>query len=183
MPRRQPHLAATGAFTLTELLVTVVAALTLASVAVVGISTFNRNEQTYSAGQELLGWLEGVAGNAITYGPCTVSFANLGNNLAPGTEIARVSAGDARCAPQNFTLPTSSMPLNFNVGVTFRPAAANTLVFTQRAGVVATGVEATVKIVSGNAAPVRCVRVAFASLTGGINTASSNVADNCTLWD
>jgi hypothetical protein len=30
---------------------------------------------------------------------------------------------------------------------------------------------------------VRCVRVSFASISGGINESSSDVANNCTTWD
>jgi hypothetical protein len=37
--------------------------------------------------------------------------------------------------------------------------------------------------VSAGGAPLRCVRVNFSSLTGGIRANSANVADDCDVWD
>jgi hypothetical protein len=80
-------------------------------------------------------------------------------------------------------LPSTSAIGTFNVATTFVPNTSSTIVFSPRAGVVAQGVVATVRIVSNGSAPVRCVRASFASITGGIRESSSNVADDCTTWD
>ena len=143
--------------------------------------SFNRDQQAYAATQELLGWLEAVSAQAAVNGPCTVTFTT-GANLAPGSTIASVTAGNASCSPEPARLPSNSTIGTFAVGVAFTPTSTN-LVFSPRAGVVAGGVQATVKIVSAGGAPLRCVRVNFSSLTGGSNATSANVADTCDVWD
>lgn len=144
--------------------------------------SFNSDQTAYAAGQELLGWLESVQANATINGPCTVTITT-GNSLQPGSILASVTAGDARCSVEPLRLPSTSTIGTFAVGTTFVPASNPTIVFSPRAGVVANNVVATVKIVSNGAAPVRCVRTSFASINGGINESSSNVADDCTTWD
>jgi type II secretory pathway pseudopilin PulG len=182
MPPHPLRSTTSAAFTTTELLVTVAVIGILGAVAVPVSLTFNRNEQAYAATQDLLGWLEAVSTQAGNVGPCTVSFTT-GTNLTPGTTVASVTTGDPRCSPQAFQLPGTGTIGNYNVATTFTPNSSTTLVFSPRAGVVAGGVQATIRIVANNGAPVRCVRVNLASIVGGIRANSGNVADDCDVWD
>lgn len=154
----------------------------LGSVALTVSLSFNRNEQAYAATQGLLGWLEAVAAQSGNVGPCRVSFTT-GNNLPPGATVARLANSNPRCAPQDFQLPGTGTIGTYNVATTFNPNSSSTLVFSRRAGVVAGGVRATIRIVANNGAPVRCVRVELASMVGGIRANSGNVADDCDTWD
>ena len=107
-----------------------------------------------------------------------------GSNLQPGATVATVTAAsNPRCAAQGFQLPGSGSIGTYNVAATFIPNSSTTLVFSSRAGVVAGGVQATVRIVADNGAPVRCVRVSLASMVGGVRPDSGNVAQDCTVWD
>lgn len=183
MPARPIRSSATAAYTITELMVTIAIIGILGSVALTVSLSFNRNEQAYAATQGLLGWLEAVAAQSGNVGPCRVSFTT-GNNLPPGATLARLATNsDPRCAPQDFQLPGTGTIGTYNVATTFNPISSSTLVFSRRAGVVAGGVQATIRIVANNGAPVRCVRVELASMVGGIRANSGNVADDCDTWD
>jgi hypothetical protein len=60
---------------------------------------------------------------------------------------------------------------------------ATSAVFTNRSGVVASGVEAIVKISVGNQLPLRCVRISFGTISTGINNATGDVSQTCTVWE
>lgn len=182
MPNFSSRCRPPAAFTITELLVAVAILGILSAVTIRESLSFNRDQQAYAATQELLGWLEAVSAQAAVNGPCTVTFT-AGANLAPGSTMASVTAGNARCSPEPARLPSGSTIGTFSVGVAYTPNTSTNLVFSPRAGVVAGGVQATVKIVSAGGAPLRCVRVNFSSLTGGINATSADVADTCNVWD
>lgn len=182
MIRPLPQNIRSAAFTLVELMVTVAIMGILGGLTLAVTRTLNSDQSAYAAGQELLGWLESVQANATITGPCTVTITT-GNALQPGSILASVTGGDARCSIEPVRLPSTSTIGTFAVATTFAPATSSTIVFSPRAGVVAGNVVATVKIASNGAAPVRCVRASFASISGGINESSSDVANNCTTWD
>jgi prepilin-type N-terminal cleavage/methylation domain-containing protein len=177
-------------FTLIELLVTVAVIGIIASIIFIYSSSqvSLRRDQANAAAAELAGWLDGISGQASVYGPCTVAFTT-GNNLNPGATFATLQrsstpASDARCtnAP-SLRLPTTDSNRTYNVAVSYTPNTATSLVFTNRAGVVADGVEAVIKISVNGQLPLRCVRISFSSLSLGINNSTGDVSQTCTTWE
>ncbi len=173
------------AFTVVELLVTVAVIGVLGAVTFASSQVFLRRDQANAAAAELVGWLEGISGRAGAFGPCTVQFTT-GSGMAPGATFASLqNAGtNARCTPDaNLALPSSSGTNTYNVAVTFTPNGTTALTFTPRGGVVASGVEAVVKITVNNQIPLRCVRISFGTLSTGVNNTSNDVAQTCTVWE
>lgn len=172
------------AFTVVEVLVTVAVIGVLGAVTFASSQVFLRRDQTNAAAAELVGWLEAISGRAGAFGPCTVQFTT-GNGLAAGATFASLQAGtNARCTPERtLALPSSSGRNTYNVAVTFTPTGTSALTFTPRAGVVANGVEAVVKIAVNNQLPLRCVRISFGTLSTGINNTTNDVAQTCTVWE
>lgn len=173
------------AFTVVELLVTVAVIGLIGSIAFASSQVFLRRDLANAAAAELVGWLEAMSGRAGAFGPCTVQFT-AGNDLAPNATFASLqNAGtNASCIPNaNLALPSSSGNNTYDVAVAFTPSGTTTLTFTPRGGVVANGVEAVVKISVNNQVPLRCVRISFGTLSTGINNATSDVTQTCTVWE
>jgi prepilin-type N-terminal cleavage/methylation domain-containing protein len=175
------------AFTLVELMVTVAVLGIVASFVFTSSGVFLRRDQANAAAAELAGWLDAISGRAGAYGPCTVQFT-AGSNLAPGAtfatlQTASVPASDARCTPDlNLRLPSTDGNRTYNVAVAYTPTATS-LVFTNRGGVVANGVEAVVKISVNGQLPLRCVRISFGSLSLGVNNGTGDVTQTCSTWE
>lgn len=175
------------AFTILELMVTVAVLGIAASFAFTSSQTFLRRDQANAAAAELAGWLDAISGRAGAYGPCTVQFT-AGSNLAPGAtfatlQTASVPPSNARCTPDlNLRLPSTDGNRTYNVAVAYTPSATS-LVFTNRGGVVANGVEAVVKISVGGQLPLRCVRISFGSLSLGVNNGTGDVTQTCSTWE
>jgi prepilin-type N-terminal cleavage/methylation domain-containing protein len=176
------------AFTILELLVTVAVLGIVASFAFISSQTFLRRDQANAAAAELAGWLDAISGRAGAYGPCTVQFT-AGSNLAPGAtfatlQTASVPSSDARCTPNpSLPLPSTDGNRTYNVAVVYTPNTATSVVFTNRGGVVANGVEAVVKISVNGQLPLRCVRISFGSLSLGVNNGTGDVTQNCLTWE
>jgi len=171
------------AFTLAELMITVAVAGILGSLVFASSQVFLRRDQANAAAAELVGWLEAISARSGAFGPCTVQFT-AANGLAPGATFASLQAGDARCTPEaNLALPSTDGNRTYNVAVTYTPIGTTAVVFTNRAGVVANGVEAVVRISVNNQLPLRCVRIRFGTLSTGINNATGDVAQTCTVWE
>ena len=171
------------AFTMAELMVTVAVLGIFGSVVFASSQVFLRRDQANAAAAELAGWLESISGRSGAFGPCRVQFTTA-NGLAPGATFASLQAGDARCIPNsNLALPSTGGNSTYNVAVAFTPNDATSAVFTNRSGVVASGVEAIVKISVGNQLPLRCVRISFGTISTGINNATGDVSQTCTVWE
>ncbi|MCP9885110.1 prepilin-type N-terminal cleavage/methylation domain-containing protein [Synechococcus sp. ATX 2A4] len=171
------------AFTVAELMVTVAVIGVLSAVVFTSSQAFLRRDQANAAAAELVGWLEAISARSGSVGPCTVQFT-AANGLAPGATFASLQAGDARCTPEpNLALPATDGNRTYNVAVTYTPNGTTALAFTNRAGVVANGVEAVVRISVNNQLPLRCVRIRFGTLSTGINNATGDVAQTCTVWE
>ena len=171
------------AFTLIELVVTVAVLGIVTSLVITSSQVFLRRDQANAAAAELAGWLDGISGRAGAFGPCTVQFTTA-NNLAPQATFASLTASDARCTPDtNLALPTTNGNRTFNTAVAYTPNTATSLVFTNRAGVVANGVEAIVKISVNGQLPLRCVRISFATISLGVNNATGDVTQTCSTWE
>lgn len=172
------------AFTLTELMITVAVIGVIALGGVYASSqVIARRDFANTAAAELVGWLEAISARSGSVGPCRVQFTT-GNALDPGATFASLQTGDARCTPEpNLRLPSVYGNRVYDVAVTYTPAGTTSLAFTPRGGVVAGNVEATVKIAVSNQLPLRCVRISFGSISTGINNATGNVAQTCTVWE
>ena len=176
------------AFTLVELMVTVAVLGIVASFVFTSSAVFLRRDQANAAAADLVGWLDGISGRSGAFGPCTVQFTTA-NGLAPGAtfatlQTASVPASDARCTPvPNLVLPSTDGNRTYNVAVAYTPNTASSLVFTNRAGVVASGVEAVVKISVNGQLPLRCVRISFDTISLGVNNASGDVTQTCATWE
>ena len=171
-------------FTLVELMVTVAVLGIFSAVVVSSSQVFLRRDQANAAAAELVGWLEGISGRAGAYGPCTVQIT-AGNGLAPGATFAALqNVSDARCTPEaNLALPSTDGNRSYNVAVVYTPSGTTSMAFTPRSGVVAGGVEAIVKISVNNQLSLRCVRVSFGTLSIGVNNATGDVTQTCTVWE
>lgn len=171
------------AFTLSELMVTVAVIGIVGSLVFASSQVFLRRDQANAAAAELVGWLEGISGRSGAFGPCTVQFTTA-NGLAPGATFASLQGSDARCTSEaNLALPSTDGNRTYNVAVTYTPAGTTSMAFTPRGGVVANGVEAIVKISVNNQLPLRCVRVSFGTVSTGINNATGDVTQACSVWE
>jgi prepilin-type N-terminal cleavage/methylation domain-containing protein len=177
-----------NAFTQVELLVTVAVLGIVASFVFTSSAVFLRRDQANAAAAELAGWLDGISGRSAAFGPCTVQFT-AGSSLAPGATFAilqttGVPASDARCTPvPTLALPSTDGNRTYSIAVAFTPTTATSLVFSPRGGVVASGVEAVVKISVNNQLPLRCVRISFATLSLGVNNSTGDVSQTCNIWE
>jgi hypothetical protein len=94
------------------------------------------------------------------------------------------NVSDARCTPEaNLALPSTDGNRSYNVAVVYTPSGTTSMAFTPRSGVVAGGVEAIVKISVNNQLSLRCVRVSFGTLSIGVNNATGDVTQTCTVWE
>lgn len=169
-------------FALSELMITVAVIGIVGSLAFTSSQVYLRRDRANAAAAELVGWLETTSARAVAYGPCTVQFSS-GSGLAGGSAFATLQSGDARCAPTgNLTLPSIGGNQTFNLAVTYTNSGS-AITFTERGGVLANGVEAVVRISVNNELPLRCVRASFGSLSIGINNATGNVAQSCSVWE
>jgi hypothetical protein len=99
-------------------------------------------------------------------------------------QTASVPSSDARCTPDpSLRLPSADGNRTYNVAVVYTPNTATSVVFTNRGGVVANGVEAVVKISVNGQLPLRCVRISFGSLSLGVNNGTGDVTQNCLAWE
>jgi prepilin-type N-terminal cleavage/methylation domain-containing protein len=181
--RSIPNPSAGLGFTLVELLVTVAVMGILGGLSFVASQTFVRRDQANTAAAELAAWLEPMAARASSVGPCEVTFTT-GNGLAPGSTFATLATGSsADCTPEaTLRLPSLATNQTYNVAVTYAPTTATSISFSRRGGVVADGVEATVKVAVASQLPVRCVRISFATVNIGRNNTTADVSQNCTEW-
>jgi prepilin-type N-terminal cleavage/methylation domain-containing protein len=171
------------AFTMLELIVTVAVLGIVGSVVFASSQVSLRRDQANAAAAELAGWLDGISGRSGSYGPCTVRFIT-GSSLAPGATFASLQAGDAGCTPDpNLALPSTDGNRTYSIAVDYVPNTATSLVFTTRGGIVASGVEAVVKISVGGQLPLRCVRISFGTLSQGVNNTTGNVTQTCSTWE
>lgn len=184
-PRSSEDSLAGQGFTLIELLVTVAVLGILGGLTFVASQTFVRRDQANTAASELAAWLAPMAARASSVGPCEVTFTT-GTGLAPGSTFAALAAGSsADCTTEtSLRLPSLVTNQTYNVAVTYTPATATSIIFSRRGGVVADGVEATVKVSVASQLPVRCVRISFATIDMGRNNASADVSQACssTEW-
>ena len=173
------------AFTLVELIVTVAIVAIVGAVVFASSTYFVKRDRANAAAAELAGWLDALSAKAGSYGPCTVAFRP-GQTISPGATFASLSsdgssASSTECtATPNLALPAIDGARFYSVAI---EPSDQQVVFTPRAGVAANETDVTVKIVVNDEAPMRCIRISFATISIGINSTSASTNGTCSVWE
>jgi prepilin-type N-terminal cleavage/methylation domain-containing protein len=173
------------AFTLIELIVAIAITAIVGAVVFASSTYFLKRDRANAAAAELAGWLDALSAKAGSYGPCTVAFQQ-GQTISPGVTFASLSsdgssASATECtATPNLVLPATDGVRSYSVAV---QPSDQPLVFTPRAGVAANATDVTVKIVVNEEAPLRCVRISFATISIGVNNTSASTNGTCSVWE
>jgi len=173
------------AFTLVELIVTVAVVAIVGAVVFASSTYFVKRDRANAAAAELAGWLDALSAKAGSYGPCTVAFRP-GQTISPGVTFASLSSDGSSASPSKCTA-TPNLALPAIDGARFYSVAIEPsdqpVVFTPRAGVAANAKDVTVKIVVNDEAPMRCIRISFATISIGVNSTSASTNETCSVWE
>ncbi|QPN58968.1 GspH/FimT family pseudopilin [Synechococcus sp. CBW1002] len=172
-----------NAFTLVELMITVVIIGIVSGITISIIGNELRREKVNTVVQEFVGWLEAIRGASLartstitTSGGCQVTISSPSANQGSGSTVATVSP--AECSPSpNFILTDVAAGSS-----TFSWATANqTITFTPRGSIAETS-DITFKIVQSGTAPLRCVRVSagLGLIRIGRNDSATQTSASCT---